>query len=385
VRDEDQRGQAIVMMVVSLVVLLGAAALVIDLGLGWYAKRQLQSSVDAAALAGAQALPSSTNATQKANEYFALNPVRGVTNITKTVGTSCKANIPGCNPVNAVEVRAQGKAATSFARLFGINEMTVGAKATACQPCGTKPLDIMIILDRTGSMTSSTPQKMPFAKQGINTFLGFLDPTSAWVGLTVLPPASTVANRCVTPTSGTKNYNYDNTTAAWMVVPLSQDYKTMGGGLNPNSDLVKTLNCMPSAGTTHYAYAIEKAKAALTTQGRANVQDVIIFLTDGAANTAPSYATQTYKDHPCNTGVTSATAIKSTTWIYSIGYALNADTCDKASGGLEVNPSITPAQALTKIASDPSQYYNRPDAGQLNTIFTAIAADISSGVSKLID
>ena len=35
VRDEGQRGQAIVMMVVSLVVLLGCAALVIDLGLGW--------------------------------------------------------------------------------------------------------------------------------------------------------------------------------------------------------------------------------------------------------------------------------------------------------------------------------------------------------------
>ena len=61
-RRSEQRGQSLVLVVISLTVLLGMAALVLDLGLGWYAKRQLQASVDAAALAGAQELPSSANA-----------------------------------------------------------------------------------------------------------------------------------------------------------------------------------------------------------------------------------------------------------------------------------------------------------------------------------
>ncbi len=44
--------------------------------------------------------------------------------------------------------------------------MTVGAKATACQPCGAKPLDIMIVLDRTGSMSEGgTPNKLVNARR----------------------------------------------------------------------------------------------------------------------------------------------------------------------------------------------------------------------------
>ena len=37
------------------------------------------------------------------------------------------------------------------------------------------------------------------------------------------------------------------------------------------------------------------------------------------------------------------------------------------------------------MASNIGNYYVRPDTGQLNTIFTQIAADISSGSSRLVD
>ena len=49
-------------MVLMMVVLLGFAALVVDVGYAYYAHRSLQSSADAAALAGAQELPNATNA-----------------------------------------------------------------------------------------------------------------------------------------------------------------------------------------------------------------------------------------------------------------------------------------------------------------------------------
>jgi putative Flp pilus-assembly TadE/G-like protein len=54
---KNERGQAIVLMVLALVVLLGMAALVLDVGNWFHTRRQLQATSDAAALAGAQKLP----------------------------------------------------------------------------------------------------------------------------------------------------------------------------------------------------------------------------------------------------------------------------------------------------------------------------------------
>ena len=48
-------------------------------------------------------------------------------------------------------------------------------------------------------------------------------------------------------------------------------------------------------------------------------------------------------------------------------------------------PAIFAEDALKGIASDPSQYYNQPDAAQLNSIYTAIANDILHGTSRLVD
>jgi len=365
-----------VLVVISMTVLLGMAALVLDLGLGWYAKRQLQASVDAAALAGAQDLPSNANAVARAHEYIVKNPTRGVTDIQDTTTTKCLATAPGCAPVNALTVKATAKADTAFARIFGINSMTVGAKATACQPCGGKPLDIVIVLDRTGSMNEGgTPNKLANAKSGIMTFLSFLDAGTAKVGLAVLPPATSIANRCVTGADA----NYDSATSKYTVVPLSTDFK-VNGAINPSSNLVQTLNCQNPGGVTHYSLAIQAAQAELSTNGRAGVQKIIVFLTDGAANTGPHFFSSGNIERlrPCQSGVNSAAAAKQAgTWVYTIGYSIGSDQCeqDRKSGILET-PAITPDQALSAMASSPANYYVRPDTGQLNTIFTQVAADI---------
>ena len=62
-----------------------------------------------------------------------------------------------------------------------------------------------------------------------------------------------------------------------------------------------------------------------------------------------------------------------------------------------MRPSVSPLSAdfgnqqpgshstVTLMASNAGNYFVRPDAGQLNTIFTAIAADISNGASRLVD
>ena len=146
--------------------------------------------------------------------------------------------------------------------------MTIGAKATACSPCGTKPLDIMVVLDRTGSMNEDHTEEADARQERHQDVPRLPRSDERWVGLTVFPPASSVATRCATRVDEQLN-TYNNLNAAWTVVPLSQDYKTMGGGLNPNSDLVKTLDCAKPGGSTHYTFALQKAKQYLVrTAGR---------------------------------------------------------------------------------------------------------------------
>jgi Flp pilus assembly protein TadG len=379
----EQRGQALVLLVLSMFVLIGMTALVVDVGMAWYARRQLQASVDAAALAAAQDLPSNS-AGDRALDYLRRNPVRGVAAMDQTVVARCLATAPGCNPANAIQISARVTVNTYFARLFGVGSWQVSAKATACQPCSGRPLDVMVVLDRTGSMSQGgTPNKLANAKTGISTLLGFLDGGTDRVGLAVTPPSTSIASRCSTPPSSV----YDSQSSVYTVVPLSTDFK-VNGNLNASSNLVSTLNCVQASGSTAYADALEAAQAELDAHGRPDVQDVIVFLTDGAANTGPHFyaAGSPYRTQPCQQGVNSAAVIKAKgTWIYTIGYAIGNDQCQKDRQNGPESPAITPDQALAAIASSPSNYYVKPDTGQLNTIFNQVAVDMNQGASRLVD
>jgi len=380
IRSRDERGQVIVLVVVALVALLGMCALVVDLGYLYWNQRSLQSTADAAALAGAMQLPDSASSINVAKQYgtglTAKNKDSRLSNVSETVTTKCLTSVPGCSPVNAVVVDE------NFAH--------VHVRATACSPCGVKPLDIVLVVDRTASMCqdrlgNNDPActDLNNAKNGVKTFLSYLDPTVDSVGLAVLPPASSAGAKCSTPATS----NYDSKTAPYVLVPLSKDYKLSNGALNTSSNLVSTINCIQGGGRTAYANAIEAAQGELNARGRVGVQKVIVFLSDGAANLGPTYylTSSPYRTQPCHQGVTSAGYSKSAgTLVYSIGYALGDDTggCTSYTGAAE-KPAITVTQALQSIATSPGNFYNQPTPGQLNTIYTAIAADISQGTSAL--
>lgn len=392
-RSDDERGQVIVLVLVALLVLLGLCAMVVDLGYLYWNQRDLQASADAAALAGAMELPDATASVNVAQDYgtgaTAKNDSR-VENVTESVSTKCITSIPGCDPVNAVVVDETANVSTFFMRLFGVHNAKIHVRATACSPCGVKPLDIMLVLDRTGSMCQDSLGRsdpactdLNNARNGIKTFLGDLDVKADWVGLSVLPPAQSIANKC-----GTSSDTYYNSKSSpYVIVPLSKDYKKADGTLNTASNLVSTVNCVQGGGRTAYANAIEAAQAELDTHGRATAQDVIVFLSDGAANVGPTYypTSSPYRTQPCHQGVTSAGYSKAkSTIVYSIGYALGDDTggCKSYSGAAE-SPAITVYQALQGIATTPAGFYNQPTPGELNTIYTEIAKDLARGTSAL--
>jgi secretion/DNA translocation related TadE-like protein len=118
----EQRGQATVLTLVFLVVLLGMAALVLDLGSWFRADRDTQKAADAAALAGAQALPDDTGQAQTLAANYASKNGGGLD------GTTISSSI---NTNDTIQVSIKRQAPGIFTKLFGFDSATVGSKATA--------------------------------------------------------------------------------------------------------------------------------------------------------------------------------------------------------------------------------------------------------------
>jgi Flp pilus assembly protein TadG len=118
----NQTGQATILTLVFLTVLLGMAALVLDVGSWYRADRDTQSTADSAALAGAQALPDSTaDASSLASNYAGKNG-GGLD------GVSFSSSY---GPNDTIKVTVKKPAQGIFTRLFGVSSINVGSKASA--------------------------------------------------------------------------------------------------------------------------------------------------------------------------------------------------------------------------------------------------------------
>jgi hypothetical protein len=395
------------------------AGLVIDLGNAYRVQRALQASADAAAAGGAGELtlnyPANVgNATTAAMRYGSQaggeNQIPGVPggNVSENVNVDCEAQA-GYNCTlgqpNTVTVDETATVPTYLLKLLGFDTITLKAHAQACSPCGGLPLDVMIVLDRTGSMRASS--KMPQAKAGIMAFLSTMDPTVDNVGLAVLPPAPSTAAACqnVSPlfTGTDPSGTYSLRSAAYTVVPLSNAYATSTGNLVASPPLISTVNCVQAGGNTAYAEALDAAYQELQTDGRPDAQKAIIILSDGAANIGPNYlpGSSRYLTNPCGQGATSAGVAKAAgVLVYSIAYTANGDDCyaspgatigaytltaaDFSSPTYRENPDPGAAQAIENIATDPSYFYDVPDPTSLTGIFQRIASDLAGGSSRIV-
>jgi Flp pilus assembly protein TadG len=388
----DQAGQVIPLIVAALIPLLGMVGLSIDIGYAYYSQRTLQSSADAASLAGASQLPNLQVAAGTATQYGASpggkNVITsgGITGVKEVVSEKCVASLPGCAPDNAIVVDETGSASTFFLKIFGIKSIPLHVRSTACGPCADRPADIVMVFDRTGSMCwtwsgANDPSctKLNNAKTGIETMLTELDPSLDRVGLVVLPPVDSGKSNCTTPSST----SYDSTASKYLLVPITSAYKK-NGVLDHSSSLVSTIDCLPASGATSYATAIEQAQAELVKDGRSTARHYIVFFTDGAANNGPTYygTSSPYRTKPCHQGVSSAGTVKATgTTIFGIGYTLNgvggtSNRCFSYTGADE-SPTITAYGAVQGISSDSSTFFDNESVDGLNEVFSAVAALIT--------
>ena len=326
----------------------------------------------------------------------------------------CTAPSSGSGTVgyNALRVKEQVSVPMYFAQVFGINSVQLTATATSSMRGGTPhPLNVIIIMDETASMQDadtnctvsgiSRPSEEDCAKAGVRTLLAQLWPCAPnlancgpassgnvanpvdMVGMMVFPGLSSSTydswdfTGCQANILSTSNgiVPYSPTTDYQIIGP-SSDYRVSdnAAGLNPSSNLVKAVDfadegCTPTgAGTiggygledpggegTYYAGVLTQAQQTFPQGGsRANIQNVIIILSDGGANASASEVSGGISaTNECHAAITAAQAAAAAgTWVYSIAY--NSSTAN--SGCTTDSNTISPCQTMQQMASSPGNY-----------------------------
>jgi len=416
-RRDGQSGQALVLMVLTIVGLLSTAAFVIDIGALYLSHQQLVAATDAAALAGGAAIPNG-NATSVATQYSAasgdLNNYPNLQSVSVTPTLKCLTStglgLPPCSvygsqtAANAIQVTETATVSTFFAKIFGVRSVTLAATATASAKGGSgSAYSVMLVLDTTASMNTvdnycNKLTQEQCALGGIRTLLGELDPCSVSlsscpaassgnvaspvdeVGLMVFPgltpsqtstldnppiQAPTASKDYTCPTSNPSTTPYNNN-PGYLILPFQSDYRTSdtATALNTASNIVTAAgggSCQgvqaPGGEGTFYAGAITAAQQYLVANSRANVKNVMVLLSDGDATASSNQMRGNATSYPasqeCSQAVTAATNAKNA-GIFIYSVSYGSETTGCTT---DTNPTITPCQTMADIASTPLSTY----------------------------
>jgi hypothetical protein len=174
-RLRGESGQTTVMAAVFMVVLLGMAGMVLDVGSWFRQQRVSQATVDSAALAGAQALPTDPATARSLATSFATKN-GGVAGATFTVTTKWTPN-------DMITVSQTGSASGFFSKLFGVSTVSLTAKASAVaeiptEVSGVAPIAVDLHqaqLSGPGCPCFGVPAVLPLDKKGVPGAFGMID------------------------------------------------------------------------------------------------------------------------------------------------------------------------------------------------------------------
>jgi len=159
---KNEGGQSLVLVGLSMIVLIGMLGMAIDLGRGFAERRKMQNAADAGALAGAWVMAKGGTDAQIAAA------VHEYTQVYNGAGSYEAKYLPGLQtvgsgsvPANATGVRviARSTIPTFFASLLGLNTINAASNAAAG---GFSPLDIAMVLDKSGSMDDDSCSLKPY-------------------------------------------------------------------------------------------------------------------------------------------------------------------------------------------------------------------------------
>ncbi|TAK62819.1 MAG: hypothetical protein EPO22_07090, partial [Dehalococcoidia bacterium] len=323
----DDNGQIIVLSALIIAIVLGMGALAVDVGFYLHERQNVQKAVDAGALAGAQLLPNDAMTAASVATTFtlsndpSLDPARVSATFRCLVGDRNGDGIPdpsdipaSCDPkadaswhvsgglaispcvpangdkCNVIVVAASNDVNYFIAPAIGIKKGSTGSiQSAACNgPCGgppTAPVDVALVMDRTGSMSSTD---LTNARNAAKALLQTFNPSLQYVALGLLGP-SRVDSSCSGVNSpakglGASSSQYGTTMPGdvpkWIPVglsgtgaPVNEAYLNADGTLNTSSTIVKAINCFGKSSTgTNLSTPMRMAKYYLDNNGRAGVR-----------------------------------------------------------------------------------------------------------------
>ncbi|MCX6395868.1 MAG: pilus assembly protein [Propionibacteriales bacterium] len=396
-RKRNESGAVALMFAMLAVAMMGIAALGVDFASQVNERQKLQDAMDAGAQAGAYQLPTdgaksladalafSAAADDQATpdvDYYCVvgslasgaswildvSQIPGVCNpasakVASTyTGLRCGSRICSipCQPLlgdqcNTIRLVDSKNVPFTFARALGITQGGTGAlSSVACKgSCGTippNPMDVAVVADRTGSMSSTDVSSMI---AGIKAMLKVMTPTQQYVSLGSIGRASSSA-----PSSCKSSPSSSATTGPWIPTPFSTGYlNSAGTDVNTSSQLIKDISCLTTASSTGTSLAAPLKAAAryllgsavgatnnltsLPTRNMGTPKKVLIFETDGQPNesaatggsaslstssdlfsNSASYSTSTLTTGPVPNVVTTTT----TTGVGSAKITINTNT-----------------------------------------------------------
>lgn len=289
----DENGQVLPWMTILFVVFLGMAGLTVDLGHAFVCYRELQTSTDAAALAGAYAMAQAGATTATVNSTVTtyssmtggVNVSPNLTNVAATptmmcvatsnyVAASCSASPTGNNVITVVQTSTIPTFFIRALSAIGIPAakfLTLSATSTASLVGSNTQVNVAVVVDTTASMGQQDKDpncgntRIYCALQGVQTMLTGLTPcTSAstktncvafdQVSLFTFPnvTANTASDDTSCPSSNPTIVPYSTpgigatwsapsgTNATYQITEYLDDYSSnnrQGGSLNASSAL----------------------------------------------------------------------------------------------------------------------------------------------------
>lgn len=301
--EKGERGATAVVVALSLTLLMAAGAFGFDVAKLYYERQQLRNAVDAAAQAGASALPASTTTAAKlAVDYGNLNfpglnlqpsditffcVVRNASGHAADgypdplqVGSTCNGK-PGwtnsdakcsdsscaipCNAdqkCNSLQIKKERTVSFIFGPAIGMATGSTGVVRTlSCSgPCGgtppPNPMNVVVMADRTSSLSDS---QLTGLKQGIATMLGTMNQDQQYVALGALAisqkTTSTDGSTRMTPASTSAQAFTDSSLATFSGTPSTTAWRSTAKSWHLNGTWV------PIAFTNNYTTTTNGVKA----------------------------------------------------------------------------------------------------------------------------
>ncbi|WP_077426068.1 DUF7604 domain-containing protein [Bifidobacterium longum] len=265
----------------------------------------------------------------------------------------------------------------------------VALNVTGAKSAGTgeivtnQPLDIVLVLDVSGSMAEkiawNQPTKIDSLKTAVNNFIKATDDENAKI------TDQSQQNRiALVKFAGTASDNVGSDT--YWDYRWGQRYNNSQIVTNLTSNLnglTSTVDSLNAAGATQADYGFQKARVALQ-NARTDAKKVIIFFTDGQPTSSNEF-----EKSVANDAVRNAKALKDAgVTVYSIGVFGDANPNNTSTNwnnrfnaymhAVSSNyPNATAWNRLGNRADNSSYYKAATDADQLNNIFESIRQEIT--------